>query len=492
MKKIDFDAVAPESVGVSSASVLELLKSFDEYRFHTHGIIMAKGDKVFAESYYKPFAPNLLHRMYSVSKTFIAIAVGVAITEGLMGMDDSILAYFPEFKNETTDEYSKACTVRNMLMMRSNISTNVYWWGKFKSRVEAYYSQKTDKIPGTLFTYDSIGCFLLGCIIQKLTGKNFLEYLKEKVLLEIGFSKESYILYEPGGYGVGDSGVMCTTRDLFLFARFIMKGGEWNGKRYVDRSFMEDAIKYQVNNRFEGAFNLYDTRGYGYLIWKTHPDGFSLVGAGTQLAVCDMKNDLCFVITSDNQAKREATHLIYHEFYKRFLPTVQAESLPMDEAAYEELRAYLASRELVFQTGLPTSPVAERVFNQKYVKEKGGLDISAFILTEKCLKIERFGKWHTLEYGLLENKQTRFSFGTRAKADMMGIWEDGEYDCNSSGAWSAEDTFSIMAQITDTYFGCVNIHISFFNDQATMLLKRSGQYVLDGIDGYMIANRERV
>jgi len=72
----------------------------------------------------------------------------------------------------------------------------------------------------------------------------------------------------------------------------------------------------------------------------------------------------------------------------------------------------------------------------------------------------------------------------------MGVWEEGAYDCNSSGAWSDENTFSIMAQITDTYFGCINVHISFVNDQATMLIARNGQYVLDGISGYMIANKE--
>lgn len=490
MSKFDFNMVVPESVGVSSESVLEFIKTLDEYRMHTHGIIMSKGDKVFAECYYKPFDEKFLHRMYSVSKSFIAVAVGLAITEGLMSLDDSIIAYFPEFKNETTDEYYEACTVRDMLRMRSNISTNVYWWGKFKNRVEAYYSQTTDKIPGTLFTYDSIGCFLLGCIIQKLTGKNFFEYLKEKVLLDIGFSKESYILYEPGGYGIGDSGIMCTTRDLFLFARFIMKGGEWNGKQYVNRKFMEAAIKNQANNNFKGNFNLYDTRGYGYLIWKTHEDGFSLVGAGDQFAVCDMKNDICFVITSDNQAERSVQHIMYHVFYKQFLPSVKTESFELNERAYEELKEYLASRRLVRQMGLQSSPIKEKVFNQKFVKVKGGLEINSFVLTEEYLLFEKDGKEYKLEYGLLENKQTKFSFGTRAKADMMGVWEEGEYDCNSSAAWSDENTFSIMAQITDTYFGCVNVHIFFLNEGATVYLNRSGQYVLDGLNGYMTAIKE--
>ena len=152
MTKNSFMKVTPESVGIPSSAVLDFISTLDEYRMHTHSIIMARGDKIFAECYYKPFDENFLHRMYSVSKSFVAIAIGVAVTEGLVGLDDVICDYFPEFKNENIDVYYEKCTVRDMLMMRSNIGTGVKWWGKFGSRIEAYYSQKTDKIPGTLFT----------------------------------------------------------------------------------------------------------------------------------------------------------------------------------------------------------------------------------------------------------------------------------------------------------------------------------------------------
>lgn len=484
-----FLRVAPEEVGIQSEAVLDFINALDEHRMHTHSIIMARGEKIFAECYYKPFDENFLHRMYSVSKSFVAIAVGVAVTEGIMKLDDVIVDYFPEFRNENIDEYYEKCTVRDMLMMRSNIGSSVRWWGKFNSRVEAYYSQKTDKLPGTLYKYDSIGSFLLGCIIEKLTGKNFLEYLKEKVLLELGFSKESYVLREPGGYAIGDSGVMCTTRDLLIFARLIMRGGEWGGKQYIDRSFMEEAIKKQVHNDYAGGYDLYNAGGYGYLIWKTHPDGFSLIGMGDQLAICDMKKDVAFIITSDNQVDKASRHIIFHEFYRHFLPKVAKAPINENDKTYKALTEYLKSRELASQYGYESSPIAKSVYGKKYVKKKGELDVTSFTLTEDALEIERGGKCHRLEFGLLKNKQTTFSFGTRAKADMMGIYEDGKYDCNVSAAWVSDDTFAIMAQVTDTYFGCITAHISFKEDEATLLIHRSGQYVFEDIDGFLIAEK---
>jgi hypothetical protein len=375
-----------------------------------------------------------------------------------------------------------------MLMMKSNVGTLVKWWGNFDSRVEAYYSQRSNKLPGALFKYDSIGSFLLGCIIEKLTGKTFLEYLKEKVLLKIGFSKESYVLREPGGYAIGDSGVMCTARDLLIFARFIMKLGEWDGVQYIDRAFMEEAIKKQGHNDFCGTHGVYSAQGYGYLIWKTHPDGFTLTGMGDQLAVCDMKRDICFVITSDNQAEKGERHVLLHEYYKHFLAKITESTLPENEEAQSALESYTASRKLVCQYGEPTSLIAKEIYGKTFIKRKGELPIDEFTLTEDALLMKYKGKDLRLEFGMLENKETSFSFGTRAKADMMGIYEDGEYLVNSSAGWVEDKTFGILAQVTDTYFGLLAVHIAFDGESANMVMRRSGQYVFEEIDGFMVAD----
>ena len=101
------------------------------------------------------------------------------------------------------------------------------------------------------------------------------------------------------------------------------------------------------------------------------------------------------------------------------------------------------------------------------------------------------GRELKLEYGLLENKKTAFSFGTRAKADMMGIYEEGKYEVNSSAGWVEEKTFAILAQVTDTYFGLLAVHIAFDGETANMVMRRSGQYVFEEIDGFMVADLKK-
>ena len=488
-----YNRPTPESVGVSSKKILKLIKNLEECKFHTHSILIAKGNDVIAETYYKPFHKDFLHRMYSVSKTFVAVAVGLAVTEGIMSLDDIVIDYFPEFRNDKTDEYYDECTVRDMLCMKSNFGGLISWWGRYQSRVEAYYDQGTTKIADTLYFYDSIGSFLLGCIIEKLTGKTFLEYLKDGILLDMGFSKESYTLKEPGGYTIGDSGVMCTTRDLAILARFIMQKGRHNGKQYIEPKFMEDMISNQSYNNLNGGFDSYTRRGYGYLTWITHDTGFSLVGAGDQLAICDMKKDLLFVITSDNQIDNASGHIIFREVCKYFLPHIKNKPIYENEEAFNEMQNYLQSRELICQEGLKTTAISDDINGAEYIAMDNPQGISKFRLIlnseDGCLELTKDGHMRKIPFGICKNTLCTFSFGDRPVLDMMGKNEVGEYECASSSAWVDEYTFAIKLQVIDTYFGGLYILISFKDSRATMHLSKSGQYVFDGIGGYVICHK---
>ncbi len=491
---MNFKTVTPETVGVSSKRVLDFIKMLDDSHMRTHSIIMAKGENIFAECYYAPIHKDFLHRMYSVSKSFVSMAVGLAVTEGRIQLEDSIVSYFPEFRNENTDSDFDECTIRDMLSMQSNVNVPVSWWGKYGSRVEAYYAQKTGQIPGTMYYYDSVGSFLLGCIIEKLTGKTFLEYLKEKVLLEMGFSKESYTLYEPGGFTVGDSGVMCTARDLLIFARFIMNKGAWNGKQYIDRTFMEQAMCRQVNNNIIGGRTTFNTNGYGYLIWKTHEDGFSLIGMGDQLAICDMRHDVVIVITSDNQGDESARYIIFHELLRHFIPKIRPEAIPENLKAHAELSEYMCNQKLLHQWGAYESDITKVINHRTYVADTNNLGISCFRLElekqQGVLFLEKDGKPYQIAFGIGENKSVEFSFGERPKKDAMGFWEEGTYSCQASGAWTDTQTFCVKIQVIDTYFGCLHIFISYKDNRATLCMRKSGQYVFENCEGYVIGKTE--
>lgn len=484
-----FGRTTPEKAGISSEKVLEFFKTIDVANLNTHSVIMAKGNDIFAESYYKPFHKDYLHRMYSISKSFIAIAVGLAYTEGLLSLEDKVMDYFPELKEDNPNDFAADVTIRDMLTMSTNCCGHFPWYQNCESRLRAYFSMKvSNKLTGTLFFYDSIGSYILNCIVEKLTGKEFLEYLKEKVLLELGFSKESYTLYAPGGYTIGDSGVMCTSRDLLLFTRFVAQYGEWNGKQYIDREFMKQAVTKQVHNNIINGVNYYGSHGYGYLIWCMPDDGFAFIGMGDQLAIYDRNTDFTFIITSDNQAdSATARPIIFHEVYKTLIHNFAKEQLPENKEAYALLSEYMDSRVLTYQKGKYDSAFSEKINSVKYNLSENSMNIASFsIKLEKesgIFSFEKDGIKYEFPFGMGKNIFGKFPENRRQLLSMGDIGE-GHYECATSAAWMMENHLVIKTQIIDTYFGSLNIHFVFKDDNVQLLMKKSGQYILDGFEGY--------
>ena len=75
---------------------LEFIKRCEERDIPIHGFMAVQGGKVIAEHYFWPFDETSLHRMFSVTKSFTAVAVGFLSKDGLIGLDDKICKYFPE------------------------------------------------------------------------------------------------------------------------------------------------------------------------------------------------------------------------------------------------------------------------------------------------------------------------------------------------------------------------------------------------------------
>lgn len=481
-----FNTVSPESVGISSKNVLAFFEVLARYNLNTHSIIMARGDKIFAEAYYAPFDQTSKHRMYSVSKSFTAIAVGLAEQEGLLCLDDKMMKYFPEYRNEKTDALYEETTIRDLLTMRSCMADKAPdYWGK-PDRVAAYFEMLSNQIPGTNFSYDSTGAFLLGCIVERVTGKPFMEYLKEKILVDIGFSKDAYCLLAPGGHSHSDSGVMCTSRDLLTFARFVMNGGQWNGKRYLNETFMREAIKKQTDNDITGSVTGYGRYGYGYLIWKAPRDGFAFVGMANQLAICDLKTDFIFVITSEEMGSEQASRmLIYHELYKTIVDNL-ADPLPEDRDAYEELKAYTSARKMITLNGGVKSSIQSQISGKTYTLEPNSMGIDT-------VKVTFEGGQGVLEYVNAEGvNKIRFGMGYNAFGRFPGkkrigltasVYEDGSYACGASAIWCENAKLHIMVRVIDTYLGTLSIVLSFKDNRVSVAMSKRAQRILDGLHG---------
>ena len=473
-----FENITPEQAGISSSHVLNFIKELDQNGLFTHSIIMARGNKIFSEVYYRPFDKDFKHRMYSVTKSFVGVAVGLAIEDGLLSLDDKFVKFFPEYLNENTTDYLREATIRDLLTMRSAVHTGRNWFiQNTDDRVKEYFVVPADKIPGTVFEYDSNGSYMLGVIVEKLTGMKFLDYMRKKFLDAIGFSKDAYCLMAPGGYSFGDSAMMCTPRDLLLFARFVMNKGTWNGKRYMNEQYLTEATSRLVENSEMGIYG-YDSFGYGYQIWQAPEGGFAFVGMGDQFAICDPKHDFIFIINSDNQGNSASRSVFYNALYREIVHNL-GEPLGEDAAAYSELCEYCNKCELHHFEPKEYNPFEKKISNVTYELDENPMGI-------KKLSFSFEGKKGAMSYTNAQGDKTLY-FGMGY--NEFGIFpEDGysdniagnpapgnKYRCACSAEWSEEKKLRIRVQIIDKYFGNGCFTFSFKDSRITALMTATAE-----------------
>lgn len=484
-----FTKATPESVGVSSEKVLDFVRSLEVAGLATHDLILARGDQIFAEGYWAPFTPDFKHRQYSVSKSFISIAVGFMIQDGKMHLDDKLVDFFPEYvkDNPVVNQHLLDTTVHDLLTMQTCHSDTPQWIeGGVSDRLSLYFAEPADKVPGTTFLYDSPGSFMLCAAVERIAGKPFVEYLKEKLLLDIGFSEDTHCIKAPGGHSFGDSGILCTARELLAFARFVLNGGTWEGKCYLDEDYIKRATAKQCDNNPWGTktFNGY---GYGYLFWKAPRDGFTLLGMGDQLAVCDPATDIIMIIHSDNQGKGDfSREVIYRKLYENII-NIAADPLPEDKAAQAELDAYLKSRKLLCVKENAQNSFRNEIDGVTYLLEPNPMDIwwVRFDFSEQggVMYYENPQGEKELPFGLGENVFSKFP------QEGYSLWtasvpEPGNrYDCAVSADWPEPQRLRIKVQAIDKYFGNLNMTFCFKGDEVAVLMEKNAEAFFNEYQG---------
>lgn len=97
------------------------MQTLDSADIGIHALMVVKGGRVQSEQYWAPYAAHKPHTLFSVSKTLTALAVGFAVQEGYMGMDDRIVSYFPDLltakRGPKIDKYNHAIKKRRGLVV---------------------------------------------------------------------------------------------------------------------------------------------------------------------------------------------------------------------------------------------------------------------------------------------------------------------------------------------------------------------------------------
>lgn len=484
----------PEKKGIRSENILEYIKILERSRLATHNVLIMRGGKLIYEAYWKPFNKDFNHRMYSVTKSFVAIAIGFLEQEGKLSLDDKISKYYAEELKNQPDENMHNQTIRHMLMMSTAKREKNWFNAKPDDRVRYYFENDRNETrpSGTLFQYDSSGSFVLGALVEKLSGMSLIDYLRSRLFDKIGVSKDAYCLKCPGGYSWGDSALICTPRDLMLVAQFIMNKGRWNEEQILSEKFVTEATSKQISNTILND-DEYNTQGYGYLIWRTFDNSFFFNGMGCQFAICVPDKDIILVYNADNQGKDYAKKIIIDNFFKLIVRTAVDEELPENYVAEEELIDYSSQLKLLSAYGEKNSATVDKINNRTYRLEENTMGITKirfeFSGNSGVLYYSNAQGDKEISFGMCENVFT--TFPQDGYADEIGtVPGNRRYKCAVSAAWVEEAHLAVKLQVIDTYFGVLDMHFSFRDNLVGVQMIKTAEDFLNEYHGF--ANGELI
>ena len=208
-----------------------------------HSFLLMRHDTLIAEGYYAPYQKDTLHRMFSISKSFTSIAIGLLEAEGKLSLDDPIVSYFPDKIPANVHPWIAAMTIRDMLMMRTCHAATTYKVDMKSDWVESFFTVPPTHPAGKLFHYDTSSAHTLCALVERLSGMPMLDYLKEKLSV-LEFSGESYMLTDPFGVSMGGSGLVALPSDLLKFGYLLSHDGNIDGTQLVSASYIKTATSH--------------------------------------------------------------------------------------------------------------------------------------------------------------------------------------------------------------------------------------------------------
>ena len=288
-----------------------------------HSVMIVRDGSVVYSRWQSQGVDTVPHVLHSVSKTFTATAVGLAIAEGKMALTDKVIDYFPDKLPAEVSDNLKAMTVRDLLTMSCGHDVEPSFRNNPDAEwVQVFLAHPVVHEPGTFYLYNSLGTYMCSAIVQKVTGEKVVDYLDTRLFQPLHIDKPKWE-ESPQGINCGGWGLYLKTEDLAKMGQLLLQKGEWNGKQIIPAEWVAEMSKKQVESinpgtRLEDAEAKGLTKetsdwmqGYGYQMWRCRPGCFRADGARGQYIIVVPDKNAVIAITSDNADLQGELNLVW-------------------------------------------------------------------------------------------------------------------------------------------------------------------------------------
>jgi len=286
------------------------INSVEDKKLNVRGILVLQHGKKIAEYRWEE---EVRHNQYSVSKSFMSTAIGIAINEGLLSLDDRVVDYFREEMPAHPQEELSFLTLRNLLTMSTGHGEALLMAGQREKLEEKNWiryslAQPLAYKPGERFVYNNASTYLAGVMLQKKAEQSLVDYLMPRLFEPLGIPRPEWETCTLG-YTFGASGLQINTSELSRLGQLYLQKGAWEGRQLVPESWVKEASSKQIDTYNDGDGGY----GYGYQFWRGSHNTFRADGAHGQFCIVLQELDAVITINSNEEHPQHILDSVWEE-----------------------------------------------------------------------------------------------------------------------------------------------------------------------------------
>lgn len=340
----------PESQGVSSVDLVKLIDAMNASKHEFHSFMVMRHGKVIAEGWWNPYRPDLKHTMYSVSKSFTATAVGFAVSEKKLTVEDKVISFFPDDVPAQVSPNLSKLKVKDLLSMTVGQEPDpTFQVVRSSDWVKTFLATPVLHEPGSKFLYNSAATYMLSAIVQKVTGQKIIDYLTPRLFAPLGISGIDWEV-DPDNINVGGWGLRLKTEDMAKFGQLFLQKGKWNGKQILPEAWVEEATTKKIEQDPSASQAKKDSsdwlQGYCYQMWRSRNNSYRGDGAYGQFIIVLPEKDAVVAITAETSDMQGEFNILW----QHLLPAFKDEKLGANREAQDALKGKIATLALPAQS----------------------------------------------------------------------------------------------------------------------------------------------
>jgi CubicO group peptidase (beta-lactamase class C family) len=440
----------PEAQGVASRAILGWVDAVERETDAPHSFVLVRHGKIIAEGWWSPYEKDRPHMLFSLSKSFTSTAIGMAVDEGRLNLDDKVVSFFPDKAPAQPGENLAHMRVSDLLCMGSgnhNDTLKPMKTGTEADWIKVFFAQPVEHEPGTHFCYNTGATYMLSAILQKTTGQDLMGYLTPRLFEPLAIRNATWET-SPQGLRTGGYGLKVKTRDIAALGQLYLQKGSWNGKRLLSEKWVGLATSKQIANGDKPDSDW--SQGYGFQFWRCRHNAYRGDGAFGQYCLVMPDQDAVLAITSGLGDMQRVLNLVW----AHLLPEMRPEPLTPDPATRAQLSKKLASLSLRPAQGESGSPLASAVLGKTYVFEDNEKGLHSLSLNRDdegvFLMLQNVHGSQRIDCGSSRWEKGELTFEKELTRPVGEA--NGRQAIAASGAWTAPDLYVANVYFCETPF----------------------------------------